>query len=531
MGTRALIASLVFCVSAAWAAEVVVDGRDSPAIARAIDLSEAGDTIRLPAGRYDITEPIRPKSGTRLLGEGQDRTIVRFAATAAGSIVLLTGVEGVEVADLTLDGAGDPLALQGVYATSSSQLSIHDLTIRDLVKGEGFGPHAIHFNGRNPTREAGQPGSGVTDSVIADCTIENIGLGASFGSGIRASWGSSRNRIEGNTIRNTGRGGIFGDNGSTDLVIRDNRVAGSGGEGLGIEVWGGCDRSVIEDNTIDHWLSVGGCDYCAVRRNVVSDEGGTTKPYGLEIIGSYCVVSDNVVDHGQGIGISVSNRDPKNYHLYLRNTISRCYHWGAQLQGEEEGIAYHYFYDCEFLETLVGHEAVVYKGGEGNGFRTNGNVTHVVLEDCEFSGNGRYGVQLGGQGIDALSFIRCRIADNDGSAVVGPGEYTALEWTDCTVEGNASDALPPEKPFDSQPPTPVITAAQEAVVGETVTLSVEADGINTAIWDLGDGPTVTGPRVEHPYARPGVHRVTVVVWDEEGRGGRAEQELRVREAQ
>lgn len=76
----------------------------------------------------------------------------------------------------------------------------------------------------------------MTDREISDCLIENIAPYAPFGCGIRCSWGSSRNRLLGNTIRATGRGGIFGDNGSTDLLIRSNIVAMSGGEGLGIEV-------------------------------------------------------------------------------------------------------------------------------------------------------------------------------------------------------------------------------------------------------------------------------------------------------
>jgi len=87
-----------------------------------------------------------------------------------------------------------------------------------------------------------------------------------WGAGIRLGHGSSRNRVEDNAISNTGRGGILCNDGSTDLVIRNNTVGGSGGEGLGIELWGGCHRSLVEDNQIDHWLSLDLSDYCAVRR-------------------------------------------------------------------------------------------------------------------------------------------------------------------------------------------------------------------------------------------------------------------------
>jgi hypothetical protein len=436
-------------------------------------------------------------------------------------MVILSGCDHVEVAHFTLDGGGNARAVQGIYATDARRLNLHHLTIRNLVKGEHYGPHAIHFNGSNPTRQ-----HGVTDSVIADCTIENVGVGASFGGGIRLSWGSARNQVLRCTIRNTGRGGIFGDNGSSDLVIRGNTVAGSGGEGLGIEVWEGCDRSVIEDNQIDHWLSVSGCRFCAVRRNRVADASGTTKPYGLEIIGSCCVITDNVVGPGQGIGISVSNKIPKNYHYYAYNTIRGCYQWGAQLQGEEGGIAYHYFYRCQFLDTLVGHPAARYKG-EGTGFRANGNMKHVVFEECEMSNNGRLGVQLIGPGVDALRFIRCILKDNKGAAVEGPRTYSALEWVNCVVEGNGRNDLPPSKPFPGRWPTTAIQAPAEARVGQPVTFAGGPSHPATALWDLGDGPPSVGDHVAHTYNRPGTYRVTLVAWDATGRGTRAERSIRI----
>ena len=107
-----------------------------------------------------------------------------------------------------------------------------------------------------------------------------------------------------------------------------------------------------------------------------------------------------------------------------------------------------------------------YKGAEGNGFRTNGNVNHIVLEECEFSGNGRCGVQLGGAKVDFLSFVRCIIRNNKGAAVVGPGECNALEWTDCLVEGNGNNTLPQSKPFRRPAPTASFDAPAAARVGE-----------------------------------------------------------------
>ncbi len=126
-------------------------------------------------------------------------------------------------------------------------------------------------------------------------------MGAEYGGGIRMAWGSDRNLVADNTIHRTGRGGIFGDH-SAELVIRRNKVSGSGGEGLGIELWGGCPRSLIEDNVVDHWLSVDQGTQSAVRRNRIGTEDGTLKGYGIEIIARDVVVTDNTITRGRTSG-------------------------------------------------------------------------------------------------------------------------------------------------------------------------------------------------------------------------------------
>jgi len=522
-------------VTVAQAKTVTVDGQDSAAIAAAIAESQPGDVVQLPAGTCTITEAVTPKSGTKLVGAGQDKTILRFAGEKLSVMVLLSGCEDTTVSELTLDGAGNPKVTAGVFADNAKRLSILRITVRDLVKGEGgFGRHGIHFNGENPTRE-----HAVTDSVIADCHLENIGVGDAFGCGIRMSWGSSRNQVTGCTIRTTGRGGIFGDNGSNDLIIRHNTVSGSGGERLGIEVWGGCDRCVIEDNRLDHWLSIGGCDWCAVRRDTISATDGTFGFIGIEAIGSYLVFTDNVVGDGQVIGLSVSSTQPKQYVYYGDNTFRRCTQWGAQFQGESGGIAYQYLYRCRFVDTTVGRGTVPYPGDEGHGFRTNGDTNHLVLEECEMRDNGRFGVQLGGEQVDCLSFARCVISGNKAAAVVGPGgyhpgapgAYDALEWVDCTVEGNAANDLPPAKPFPHAAPTAGFDAPSKATVGQPVTFVSQAKaaegGIAKVLWDFGDGPPAVGDNTSWTYTRPGKYRVTQIVWDNSGRGARAERTVEV----
>ncbi len=247
--------------------EVLPEGWDSATLAAAIRRSTAGTTIRLPEGTFELTESVRPKSGIKLIGAGQDKTVLVYSGDKPDPFISLTDCEDVEIAHLTIDGRLRPLGQDGIRAGNCRKLRLHHLTIRDLVKGKSPFVHGIIFSGHNPTMERG-----VTDCVISDCRIENIGVGAEYGGGIRMAWGSIRNRVERNVIRTTGRGGIFGDH-SAELVIRHNQVSGSGGEGLGIEIWGGCPRSLIEDNVVDHWISVDQGNQSAVRRNVVGRRG------------------------------------------------------------------------------------------------------------------------------------------------------------------------------------------------------------------------------------------------------------------
>lgn len=392
------------------------------------------------------------------------------------------------------------------------------------MKAESWGPHGILFSGHNPTMEGG-----VTDSRITDCRIENVGLGAKFGGGIRLAWGSARNQVLNNVVHNTGRGGIFGDH-SAELVIRNNRVSGSGGEGLGIEIWHDCPRSLIEDNTSDHWLSVARSDQSAVRRNVIGADDGTLKYCGIEIIARDTVVTDNVIKRGAHIGLSVSDKPVKNNVYWGYNTIRDCAEWGAQFQGESGGITHHYLYRCAFENTVRGDSRAWYPNDSGHGFRTNGSCWGLVFEDCVFRNNGGYGVQFGGRDVDSLDFLGSAITDNRQAAVSGPSQYTALEFSDCKVEGNNSDQLPAAKPFSSLPPVADFRLPEPIRAGEPVQFQCNsrvASGIVERLWDFGDGiPEVTA-QPKYAFGQPGKYRVTLVVWDKSGRGGRAEKMIQV----
>jgi hypothetical protein len=335
--------------------------------------------------------------------------------------------------------------------------------------------------------------------------------------------------VERNVIRDTGRGGIFGDH-SAELIIRNNRVSGSGGEGLGIEIWGGCPRSLIEDNVIDHWLSVDKGDQSAVRRNIIGAGDGSLKFIGIEIIARDVVVTDNVIERGNAIGLSVSNKEKKDNVFWGYNTIKDCAEWGAQFQGETGGIAHHYLYRCNFERTIHGDPRVRYPQAGGHGFRFNGASRELVFEECVFRDNGACGVQFGGENVDAMTFFRCAFKGNVSGSLTGLSPDKTIEFNECSLE-NETNRLPITKAFSSPPPLadfrmPDVIRVDVPAQFECVSKPGTGD-IVERLWDFNHGVAEVAANPQHTFERPGKYRVTLVVWDSAGRGGRMEKTVEV----
>lgn len=501
------------------AAVLTPSGFGPDALPAAMAQAQPGDLVQLAAGTYELAAALTMKSGVKVFGAGQDQTTLIYAGTARSNLVSINGCEDIELAHLTLDGQLNPLLNNGIGGGNSRRVRLHYLTIRNLIQTETFGPFGIIFNGVNPTCERG-----LTDSQISDCRIENIGVGAKYGGGIRLAWGCNDNRVLRNTVHLTGRGGIFGDH-STGLIVRENTVTGSGGTGLGLELWGGCHRSMVEDNRVDHWLSIDGGQQTAVRRNVIGTDDGTLKGYGIEIIARDVVVTDNVVEAGQFIGLSVSNKPVKNNVFWGYNTVRDCLQWGAQIQGETGGAARHYFYRCDFTNMVAGDERARYPNDSGHGFRTNGHCRQFVFEDCRFENNGGYGLQLGGGDLDGLTFRNCTVQRNKGAAFSGQATNVFIEG--CTVEGNGKDNLPESQPFATPAPKAEFTMPERIVAGEPARFVSTSANAAELLWDFNDGiPEVAG-EVEHTFAKAGEYRVTLIVWDEGGQGARVERMVEV----
>lgn len=529
---------IVAACSAITAGEITVDGFDSAAVAAAIATSHPGDTIRLAEVTYALTESLRVPTGRKLVGSGQEKTRLTYVGTKPVTLLVLDGCEDVEVAHFTIDGENSPLVHQGIGGGNARRLWLHHLTVRRL-NAKTFGPHGMIFGGTRPTPEnpAGRPG--LTDSRITDCSIQEIGLDADFGGGIRLAFGCDRNEVSDTHIDRTGRGGIFGD-GAAELMVRRNRVTGSGGEGLGIELWGGCPRSVIEDNDVDHWISVDGGGRTAVRRNRVHSADGTLEGCGIEIIARDVVVTDNVVDGGAMTGLAVSNKPAKNNVLWARNTVRDCVQWGTQFQGESGGIAHHFFFNCRFERTHNGDPRAAHPGADGHGFRTNGNCRGLVFEECIFRDNGGYGVQLGGDHVDVLSFRKCSFVDNAAGPGTPPGPSPRLEFLNCTMAAKSrKQKLPDAKPFPGVAPVSDFQIPGRIQAGQPATFRCtskaerapgdagDSDGIVDRLWDFGHGIPAVAAEAAATFEKPGTQRVTLVVWDAMGRGSRMEKQVTV----
>ena len=513
--------TILFCASAA---DIEWNGRAPVEINAVVQKCQSGDTLWLPNGTFSINEPIRMKSGIKLIGKGQGKTVIICAGIKPDSMIRINNCENIEISHLTLDAKNDGKVREGISGHNSRRLFLHHVTIRNLAKGDSSFVHGILFSGNNPTMQ-----QGVTDSVISDCYFDTIGQGAEYGGGIRMAWGSNRNRVERNVIRKTGRGGIFGDH-SSELVIQHNHVSGSGGEGLGIELWGGCPKSLIEDNRVDHWISVDQGNQTAVRRNVVGADDGSLKGYGIEIIASDIVVTDNTVKGGASIGLSVSNVPRKNNVYWGYNTISDCVQWGAQFQGETGGIAHHYFYQCKFENTIVGDPRARYPKDSGHGFRFNGSCREMVFENCTFANNGGYAIQFVGKNVDAVTFLRCVMDKNRKGTVVGLSSDQTVDFNENTVDGIAGQ-FPRARTFSTPLPTADFQMPETIRAGEPAQFTCQSKPgkgqIVERLWDFNHGIAETTANPHHTFDQPGKYRITLIVWDTKGRGSRVEKNVKV----
>ncbi len=490
-----------------------------PSIHALVEAAGMGAAIELPVGTFELDRPLVIDKPLTLVGRGKDRTVLRSTAGEAGPMLIVRNVSNVRLARFTLDGAGNRCVSQGIVMSNGSGHRLEELCVRDIPGSGEFGPHGIYAS------------ANVTDSVFARLEIRNIGRDSEWGAGIRIGKGGQGNAIVDNDLSGFGRGGILTTHGSTDTQILRNRVRefGFAGPGLGIEVWGSGRRVVIEDNSVDHWISVDGQEDVAVRRNAITGAADPARigSYVLELVNSqHVVMTDNVASGGNQIGISVSNRARKDLAYWARNRMAGCQTWGAQIQGEQGGAHRMYFHRNVFEQTRKS-DGSLYPGAAGHGFRFNGNAFGMVLHANQIVGNRGAGIQLGGPNLDRLTFVENVVQDNDGPAVAGAFRGDHVLWRANDVSGNqGGDNALTSKGFDERSlPDLAIRISADPKTGRAVTFELE--GFDPArftevLWDLDHGIPRTGRTVEHTYDRPGPYRIAAIAWTPDGQAILAE---------
>ena len=523
---RAVACLFLFFAATAPAAAVTHHVAPGQNIQQAINNASAGDTVALGAGVHTLSAQLVAKSGVTLAGAGAGATTIKFSGGTADRFLHIDGADDVSVNGLTLDGDGSA-ASYGVVVANAQRVQVRNVTIRKLG-GNAFGPIGVYLS------------SNVSDAAIEDSTFEHIGENSFWGSGVRVK-GSTRTLIAGNTIAHTGRGGILANDHATFLTIRNNTVrdiglanptnpdnAGEATPRLGIEVWNQCHDSIIEDNTVDHYISVDRSSRVAVRRNTIGRAAATTAAFaGLELVSSNETTVSDVVFTGNtfvapaaagtrnhDLGASISGGGVARHVLFDGNTIDSPGTWGVQLQAGDGGLAGNlkerfYFLANTLARTRDGDPGPYGQyGDQGAALRLNADHGHLA----------------------DLAIVDNDIIDNAGVALelLNAGRISDVRFADNTATGNKTDG--PLSDIGTLPTLALnVTAPAAFLHGQPTPLSVAfADGrpVNHALWDLGFGLPLTGASIEPTFAPSGTpYAVTVIAWDADGNAAHARLHL------
>jgi len=524
-------------------------GDSTDAIQAAIDAAQDGDTIYFPNGVYFVSKQITLKSEITLKGESQNGAVLEVPYKSQGidgngSLVHIPPMaSNIEIANLTFFGNDGFPVEYVIHIENADNIKIHHVTIKNFDQN---------------VQDKVMKGIDVVDRAsnieVSNCAMDSLGPMYIYGGGVQFNGYVTGIVIQDNVFTNMGRGGIFVANSCTDIIIRRNIVTGlkrisdpeNAMDGImGIELWGGpqqyCERAVVEDNEIDYWMSISGSNI-AVRRNIIGKNAVGKNYVALEANGKNHIFTDNVLTkHKAGIGIWGNEEDFYFSYSYFGRNSARDMSWIGMLiaspwkNTDSRKHRYLYFKDCEFIGTTG-------TDGEGSGVGFWTTSEYITFDNCRMNENAGLGVRFSDyadvNNTDHISFVDCTIKDNNGAFFYPWGEgnhtnYTAIEFQNLTISGNLlSNETFEEKPFINVKPVAVINGPATGNVGQPLSFrsdSIDPDGsIGHILWDLDDGIPLNDNVVTHTYTKAGTYKVSLIVWDNEGRGSIAEKTVVIR---
>nr|WP_246360952.1 right-handed parallel beta-helix repeat-containing protein [Haloechinothrix aidingensis] len=362
-------------------------------------------------------------------------------------------------------------------------------------------------------------------------------------------------RISGNVVDGVGgRGIVCATSSGLDqsagtarhIAIRSNTVTDVDEDSsLGIELYNRCHDSVIEDNRLDHGISVVHSHNVGIRRNrVVDTRAGADGFIGLEV-GNVrdAVLADNVVDSGVQYGGAVLawNGFTTRRVTAVRNDFRNARETGLWLMADNDGLSgieYVYARGGTCPASGGGTKPCGVTGTDGTGERGDGHgvllwhdTRFVTLDDLAITDNAGAGVSGAGVQADYLAVLGNTFSGNSEPANWSLGAWPSnMRWAGNDCAGDCDGLTSGEWATDGwDPPDAAIAMPSTATVGEPVTFtsrSTDSEGISDEQWDLGTGvPRSADGTVR--YTEPGTYRVSLTVWNTKGQADSAEHVITV----
>jgi hypothetical protein len=354
-------------------------GSDNACIQAAIDYVNGlgGGSVLIREGTYSIVATINLYSNINIIGIGLKTIIQAATGSTYTRIIYGSGVSNVVTRDMTIDGNNCDIAAGIHFETSSSNIQLSYLYVKNCGSTDGKEPIGIAF--------------GVSsDVVISDCIMDN---NYHYGMSL---YQINRAVVNNCISKNNGRSG-FGVGGaaqgdSSNITINGNVAYNNGYNGF----WCRCaDYLVISDNNIHTSTNYQGINLVDVRYVVISNN--TIKNCGQhgilvdnnvgvskEIIIDCNFISDvqNVQVSGSGVDISA----PSDISFHVSNNIIEDALHGIQLATGD---------NFEISNNIIRN---ILRNGITLWNVLNGVISHNVVKNCGKQGtaNQQAGINLNG---------------------------------------------------------------------------------------------------------------------------------------